>query len=60
MNVGTGDLKESGAKLETHQLSRIAFVSGIGYENKKEMGESPRKTLQHISSLIFLKPSMEN
>lgn len=39
MNVGTGDLKESGAKLETHQLSRIAFVSGIGYENKKKIGD---------------------
>lgn len=39
MNVGTGDLKESGAKLETHQLSRVAFVSDIGYENKKKIGD---------------------
>lgn len=39
MTIGAGGLKESGAKLETHQLSRIAFVSGIGCENKKEMGD---------------------
>lgn len=39
MTIGTGGLKESAAKLETHQLSRIAFVSDIGCENKKEIGD---------------------